>query len=137
MLTKTYKAGGTVNPRRFVKITGDRQLQQAAASSDIPLGISARDESAYDQTDHATVGEQASAYLFDGDEIEIELGGTVAAGSFITSDADGKGVAATIEDVSSSQGATTEYVVGPVIVGGVSGEIAIVAGNLSTARKQS
>lgn len=137
MATKTYDASGTVNPRRIIKVSGDRTVEHAAADSDIPLGISARDESAYDQADHATSGEQADVYLLDGTEIEVELGGTVAAGGFVVADSDGRAVAATIEDVSSSQNATSVYAIGPVISGGAVGEIGIVAGNLISGRKQS
>lgn len=137
MCIKTFSAGGTVNPRRLVQVSGNRQVTQAAADDDIPVGISARDESAYDQTDHATIGEQVGVHLMNGDWVEVEFGGTVAAGSFVAADSVGRAVAATIQDVSSSQGGTSAYVVGPVIEGGAVGEIGLVAANLSIARKQS
>ncbi len=88
LLTKNYNAEGTINGRRFVKYgAADGGALLAAANTDLIFGIS------HPMAAHAQVA--VSGDRFDVDEIgeaEIELGGTVAAGDLLTSDANGKAV---------------------------------------------
>lgn len=96
METPQLKAGGDINPCRFVDITGSFTVSEADAS-DIPLGISGeatRDaplpsgQSAL----HAKSGDAATVYVM-GNVCLLEIGtGGVTAGDRLKPDADGKGI---------------------------------------------
>ena len=88
VLTLAKVAEGDVYGRRFVKYgAADYGALQAAANTDAIFGI-ARPMAA--QTKVAVSGQQFDVDILG--EAEIELGGTVAAGDFLTADASGKGV---------------------------------------------
>ena len=108
-LIKTYKTGGAVAHCRFVKFGGaDDTVVQAAASTDLIVGIS-------DVPGGVASGTRADVVL-DG-ITDLELGGTVARGTFLTADADGKGVAA-------APGAgVNAYTGAQALVSGVAGDI--------------
>ena len=85
LLQKSREAeSATVNEFRFVKFgTTDERVQQAAAATDKIIGIARYT---------ALVGKDTEITLI-GIE-EIKLGGTVALGDELTSDASGKGIVA-------------------------------------------
>ena len=132
---RTYEAGAIVNPKRLLTLSAARTVIQASADSNVLFGVSGEDARRYDDAAHANAGEQASVSVLDGSELKVEAGGTVAVGEFVTADADGRAVTATLEDVSSAENATTVYAIGPVIKGGAVGEEIVVAANLITGRK--
>jgi hypothetical protein len=117
-----YTAGGTINPCRLLKLSGDRTVIQATDDNDTIIGVSGETTRRYDATEHALVGEQVQVIELDGSTPKVQLGGTVAAGAYIVSDANGQGVTWTGEDVSDSETATAVNGIGPAIVGGASGE---------------
>lgn len=84
-LTKTYKAGGTVSPSRFVKFDGNGDIVQAAAATDSIIGVSQRGIT-------ANSGERID--VIKSGIAEVEFGGNVTRGGQVTSDASGKAVAA-------------------------------------------
>lgn len=85
LLDKTFTAGGTINPYRFVKFGGgDTVLLQAAAASDALIGVSGQ------------VG-AASGEVLDVTLIgigEVMAGDNITRGNMVTSDANGKAVVA-------------------------------------------
>lgn len=92
-----YTASGTIEPSRFVDISGAYTVAQVSGAGAKAIGIShegscnAPVEGAL--TAAATVGLPIRVYG-DTETCLLELGGTVAAGAMIKSDASGKGVAA-------------------------------------------
>ncbi|ODN71181.1 DUF2190 family protein [Methylobrevis pamukkalensis] len=85
LLIKTATAGGSIAHRRFVKFSADGTIVQASAATDLIVGVS-------DCPNGAVTGERADYILLG--IAEIDIGGTVARGAFVTSDANGKAVAA-------------------------------------------
>ncbi len=85
-LTKNYNAGGAISKRRFVRFgADDKTVVQAAAATDSIIGVS---------TDVDTVlGEPAD--VIHGGIALVEAGGVITRGQAVTSDANGKAVAAT------------------------------------------
>ena len=85
LLDKTYTAGGTINPYRFVKFGGsDTAMLQAAAASDALIGVAGQIGAASgERLDVTFVGIG-----------EVEAGGSITRGNSVTSDANGKAVAA-------------------------------------------
>jgi len=83
---KSFLAAGVIAPYRFVAYTANyNEVAQAAANTAAIAGIS------------DAVGATAAGDMVDvgqGDWAEIQLGGTVAAGDFLTSDANGCAVMA-------------------------------------------
>jgi len=79
---KTYKTSGTVEPCRFVIYSSEGIVAQASAATDVLLGVSV--------APGTTTARHLDVVLFG--ESELEFGGTVAAGDYITADANGKGV---------------------------------------------
>lgn len=91
---QSYKAGGTVNPRRFVKMgAADGYAIQATGSAATIIGIS-------EQVLGASTSNLAAAEdTFDvikNDQAYLELGDTVTRGQYLTADANGKGIPAVI-----------------------------------------
>lgn len=84
-LIKNFKAGAAIAAFRFLKFgADDNTVVQAAAATDAIIGVSG--ELA------AAAGEPCDVHL--GDVAEVSYGGNVARGDLLTSDADGKAVAA-------------------------------------------
>lgn len=125
MPANAYKAGGTIHRARFVKVgAADNVVLQADADARI-LGISQLGGRAApipdnsNTTEAATSGESLMIYDSNGpdDEPLLELGETVARGTLLKSDANGKGIAA-------DEGAGTQEEIGAVAsVSGVSGDL--------------
>ena len=104
MLNKGFKAAGTVNPSRFVKVASaglDSQVLQAGAGDSYLLGVSqewTQDAPIPSETtgDAAASGEQVAVYGI-GDVCLLQAGaGGFAMQNYLKSDADGKGIAATL-----------------------------------------
>ncbi|MFN3523929.1 MAG: capsid cement protein [Phenylobacterium sp.] len=79
-------AGAPIAPRRFVKFSGDRTVVQATAATDAIIGVS-------DSLGAAATGDRVEIYVM-GPGLEVEAGGNITRGAEITSDANGKAVAA-------------------------------------------
>lgn len=104
LLTRNRTASGTINPYRIVKVgAADGIVVQASAATDKSVGVS----------NHlgADDGERIDCEF--AGIVGVQLGETVARGTPITSDANGKGVAASIGD----------RVIGITIEGGDADEI--------------
>lgn len=84
-LTKSYTAEGAISANRFVKVgAADYGVLAAAAATDKIIGISTEiDASSGERTDVVHEG-----------IADLKLGGTVARGDLLTSDASGQGVTA-------------------------------------------
>lgn len=84
-LTKSYTAEGAISANRFVKVgAADYGVLAAAAATDKIIGISTEiDASTGERTDVVHEG-----------IADLKLGGTVARGDLLTSDASGQGVTA-------------------------------------------
>ncbi|WP_027190065.1 DUF2190 family protein [Fundidesulfovibrio putealis] len=112
-LVKVYTAEGTIAPCRIVKHgTADGAAALAAAATDAIMGVS-------DTQITRDAGQRLDAVK--SGIAAVELGGTVARGEPITSDANGKGVKA-----APAAGANAR-IVGFAEVSGVSGDIIDVA----------
>lgn len=83
-LTMTYDAGAAITKRRIVKLSADFTAIQAAAATDAMFGVAAELD--------AVSGGRVDVHL--SGVAEIEAGGTVTRGALLTSDANGKAVAA-------------------------------------------
>lgn len=85
-LIKNYTAGGTINPYRIVKFgSNDGEVVQGAAATDLLIGV-------VNIPAIAVTGNRVDV-VRDG-LVLVEFGGTVARGAVVTSDANGKAVAA-------------------------------------------
>lgn len=97
----SLRAGGDINPSRFVKFTGEYTIGQAAASTDQPIGISQEGAKAAPVPGASTLAAASGDYLFAYGESQIcylECGTTITAGQRLASDGDGKGVPAATGD---------------------------------------
>ena len=121
-IIKSYKAGATVNKYRIVKGgADDDHVIQAAAATDKLIGvldvagIAGTTQAAEERVDviHAGIA-------------ECEAGGTIAVGDPITSDANGKAVAA------APTAGTNNPIVGKALRSAVSGDIFPVLVSLGT-----
>jgi hypothetical protein len=84
-LAKTYNAEAIINPYTIVKFgANDFGVTPAVASTDQMVGIST----------NLTVASGARVDVYHEDIAYLKLGGTVARGAYVTSDANGNGVAA-------------------------------------------
>ncbi len=107
-LTKSYTAEGAISANRIVKVgAADWGVLQAAAVGDSSIGISTDIDAA--SGDRVDVVHQGIA--------DLKLGGTVARGALVTSDASGQGVAA------APAAGTNNRIVGVALISGVSGDI--------------
>ncbi|WP_374569680.1 capsid cement protein [Phenylobacterium sp.] len=79
-------AGAAIAPRRYVKFSADRTVIQATAATDAIIGVS-------DSLGAAAQGDRVEVYVL-GAELEVEAGGNITRGDELTSDANGKAVAA-------------------------------------------
>jgi hypothetical protein len=107
-LIRNYKAAGAISANLIVKVgANDDEALQAAANTDDLLGISTFVPAA--QGEPCDVIHQGIA--------DLKLGGTVARGKYVTSDASGQGVQA-------APGAGVNVqIAGKALVSGVSGDI--------------
>jgi hypothetical protein len=114
-LLKTFVAGGTIAPCRFIKFgADDRTVVQSAAAADFTFSVS---DSLPIGTSTAS-GERVDVILTD--IVTVEYGGSVTRGALLTSDADGKAITAT-----ASAGANVR-IAGVAMVSGVSGDLGAV-----------
>lgn len=104
--TKLAATSGNVTKRRFVKLASDTTVTRGTLGAKC-LGIAG---------DTVADGYAVSAIMFG--ESEIELGGTVAAGGLLMSDASGLGIA-----YANGGAGTTYYAVAYALAGGDSGEV--------------
>lgn len=117
-LTKTITAGGAITRRRIVKFgSSDATMVQASAATDALIGVAAELDIASGQR-----GDVHIAGL-----VEVEYGGSVTRGAYLTSDADGKAVAAEL-----SAGSVVR-ILGQAMVSGVAGDIGTVMLNPTAA----
>lgn len=107
-LTKSYVAEAAVNPFRIVKFGAtDGAVLQGAAVGDKLIGISTEID--------AAIGERLDV-VHEG-IADLKLGGTVARGDFLTTDATGQGVTA-----APAAGANAQ-IIGKAMASGVIGDI--------------
>ncbi len=82
---KSYKAAAVIPAKTIVKFTANwQEVTPATASSDAIAGVA--------ELGAAAIGDMCD--VAEGDWHEVTLGATVAAGDFLTSDANGKAVKA-------------------------------------------
>lgn len=107
-LIKNYIAGGTINPYRIVKWhSADGQVVQGAAVGDALMGVTGRFGAASgERLDVVRAG-----------IAEVEYGGSVTRGQPLTSNGDGKAVAA------APSAGVNNRIIGFAEVSGVSGDI--------------
>ena len=116
---RTYRAGAAIKPRRLLKLSAENTVIHATADTDKIIGVSGESTRRHDSTDHAIADEQVQVIEFDGVSTpRVQFGGTIAVGDFLVATADGKAIAATIENVSDSQTATNVNAVGPATQAG-------------------
>lgn len=109
-LIKSYVAEAAVAAYRLVKPgTADGNVVQAAAVGDAIIGVSGMVA--------GDLGKRVD--IIHGDTAEVEFGGTVTRGDWLTSDANGKAVAA------APAAGTNNNVIGRALVSGVSGDIGL------------
>jgi hypothetical protein len=108
--TKAFVASGAIGHRKFVKPTAnDGEVALATAATDNIIGVT-------DFPSGAASGARIDVILFG--PADIDVGGTVAPGALITTDAAGKAVAA-------APGAgVNHFIGGRILVNGASGDIA-------------
>lgn len=120
LLNKSRTAGGAINQRRFVKFgASDYAVLQASSAADAYAGISLpiggdSNTTAYESGQRVDIGIEG---IYD-----LELGGTVTRGDFLTADANGKGIKVTapgqrIGAIAEQSGVSGDYIQVRVIVG--------------------
>ena len=114
-MSRAYTAGAAVRARRLVKFSAELTVIEATAATDLIIGVAdSLDVPATDRVD-----------IFKEGVIPVLLGGSVVAGAPITSDAQGRGVAA-------APGAgVNNRIIGFAETAGVSGDIIDVTLSLS------
>lgn len=109
-LTKNYIAEGVVNGGRIVKAgSADGKAAQAAAVSDKVIGVSDYAVGPFADGERMDVYHEGIA--------DLVLGGNVAYGDFLTSNASGQGVAA------APAAGTNNQIIGKALASGVSGDV--------------
>lgn len=89
MLALAYAAASAVSPHRWCKFTAtDGEVAQASADTDKLMGVSLNEATAS--------GERLEVERMG--VVPIEYGGNVAAGDFLTSDAQGRAIVAAVGD---------------------------------------
>lgn len=107
-LTKSYLAEGAITAQRIVKVgAADYGVLQAAAVSDKLIGVATEIDAA--SGERIDVVHEGIA--------DLKIGGTVARGDLLTSDASGQGVTA------APSAGTNNRIVGMALVSGVTGDI--------------
>lgn len=105
-LITNFNAGAEVRPYRIVKFgASDKTAVQAAAATDASIGVA-------DQMGAASAGDPLD--VIRSGIAEVEFGGNVTRGAWLTADADGKAVATTTDGA---------QVIGRAEVSGVDGDI--------------
>ena len=108
ILIKSFKAEAAIAAYRIVKPgTADTQVLQAAAVGDALIGVSNQVAAAINEGQDVIVAGVA----------EIEAGGTITRGDWITTDANGKALAA------APAAGVNNNVIGRALVSAVSGDI--------------
>lgn len=108
LLTKNFKAEAAITKYRIVKLgAGDEQVLQGAAATDALIGVSHTITAAIDERIDVVVAGIA----------DVELGGTVTRGGFVSSDATGRGVAP------APAAGVNNAVIGRALASGVIGDI--------------
>lgn len=104
MHSVTRKASGNINPCRFVKIvtTVDDTVAEASADTDVILGVSGTDTrripyTGLDDGLHAVAGEPCAVWVPSSEGVLLDIGGTVAAGDYLTATTGGKGITTTTD----------------------------------------
>jgi hypothetical protein len=121
MPNPNYVATGNISPSRFVKVdaTADNSVVQADANATI-LGIASEAGREPPLPSVSTIYAAQSGdniHVYGESEVcLLELGGTVAAGDFLKSDANGKGV------VIATTGTTAQEIGAKALTAGASGE---------------
>ncbi|NMV37237.1 capsid cement protein [Ralstonia insidiosa] len=105
--TKTYDAGAAIAPYTIVKFSGDFVVVPGAAATDALIGVTT--EIAANQGERADVVHGGTPF--------VQLGGTVAGGDLLTSDANGHAITA-----APASGAVAS-VIGRARYSGVSGDV--------------
>lgn len=106
-LSKTLIAGAVVAARRIVKFgTSDTAVLQAAAATDLSIGVSDLGGASGEPTD----------VIVDGIAL-VEYGGNVTRGQKLTADADGKAIAA------APAAGVNAQIIGVAMLSGVAGDI--------------
>lgn len=108
-VAKTFLAGAAITKRRIVKLgADDKHVIQGAAATDSLIGVA--------DSLGAAAAEDPIDVILQG-IADVELGGTVTRGGLLSSDANGKAVAA-------APGAgTNNRIIGFALASGVSGDI--------------
>lgn len=115
-----FTASENIRPCRCVTISGDHTVAEGDANERC-IGITYQDEKFAPLNDlvstnyHAQSGDTVRMYGL-GDVCLLQYGGTITAGDYLKSDADGQGV--TI----ASSGTTPQYVIAQALEGGSSGD---------------
>ncbi|RIK92482.1 MAG: DUF2190 domain-containing protein [Proteobacteria bacterium] len=111
-LVKNYLAGAAIAAYRIVKWSdADGKVVQAAASTDALIGVA----------DNLGIASGARGDIIRSGLAEVEYGGNVTRGDWLTADADGKAVAA------APAAGVNANVIGRAEVSGVAGDIGLVA----------
>lgn len=109
-LIKTYTAGGTINQYRIVKFgASDKEALQASDATDKFAGVVGLPTGTT-----AALGQ--SVDVIKSGVADVDYGGTIARGDYLTSDADGKAIVATSGD----------NIIGTAEKSGVSGDLGAV-----------
>lgn len=109
-LVKTFVAAGTIAHRRLVTFNAnDGEVAQATGPTQRIAGV-------LDCPGGATVGQRVDVVLFG--PAEVDCGGTILPGAYVTADADGKAVAA------APSAGVNNFLAGRLLVNAVSGDIA-------------
>lgn len=107
-LSKSYTAEAGISANRIVKVgAADYGVLQGAAATDKLIGISTEID--------AASGERID--VVHSGVADLKLGGTVARGDFLTSDASGQGVTA------APSAGTNNRVIAMALISGVSGDV--------------
>jgi Uncharacterized conserved protein (DUF2190) len=107
-LTKSYTAEAAIAAQRIVKVgAADYGVLQAAAVGDKLIGVSTEID--------ATTGERIDV-IHEG-IADLKIGGTVARGDLLTSDASGQGVTA------APAAGTNNRTIGVALISGVTGDV--------------
>lgn len=106
-LIKQYKAGGAISANLIVKLSADDTIVAAAAATDSVLGVLGEIDA--ESGDHVDVVLAGVA--------EVVYGGNVTRGALLTSDANGKAVAA------APASGVNNRILGVALESGVSGDI--------------
>jgi hypothetical protein len=104
--TLNFDAAAAITGRRIVKLSSDSTVSQAAAATDLSFGVATSLDAASGEPVDVIVAGVA----------EVEYGGAVTRGQKLTSDADGKAVAA------APAAGVNNQIIGIAMVSGVLGD---------------